>query len=524
MSDIKRLDAPAAMSPPPVRTAPSGEVLRLTPPQTSPLASGEDTQAEVVSLRQSGQDFQMLLRLTQANGAQNQVQVSARQPLPEGSQLLVSQPPSGAPGLMVRQLDTTRSDTLVRLDTARTPVGTLLQAKVVTSQVEPQVPGQPVNHRILATLLNTAQAGATLTLDSPRPLAVGSLLSALVENDQTLRFVPLAGRQEQLVTAQQLLNQQARQASLPGLLAALQALPADAPVDPALRTAVQTLLSTLPDLAQLTDAKGLAQAFARSGAFLEASLLAGQPGGLAGDLKAQMLRLVAQLPGVPGNPTQPPALAAGNLAQALPGMVRNALGMLGQVGPRPQPGGFPLPARLLQHLAEGEGEGDLEHLLRLAAAAISRLQNHQLASLQQTGIDERGNVQTTWQSELALRQDQAFVPIQVKLQREEPPPREDDPPREQRDPLQALWRIDLAFDVAPLGPLQVQAQLSQARLSAQLWAERADTAMLLDGQLDDLRMHLVARGLDVGDLACHAGTPPQGTGTRLEHRWVDETA
>ncbi|MBA1187877.1 flagellar hook-length control protein FliK [Pseudomonas entomophila] len=522
MSDIKRLDAPAAMSAPPVRTAPSGEVLRLMPPQTSPLASGEDAQAEVVSVRQNGQDFQMLLRLTQANGAQNQVQVSARQPLPEGSQLRVSQPPSGSPGLMVRQLDTTGADTLVRLDTTRTPVGTLLQAKVVTSQVEPQVPGQPVNHRILATLLNTAQAGATLTLDSPRPLAVGSLLSALVEGDQTLRFVPLAGRQEQLVTAQQLLNQQARQASLPGLLAALQALPDDAPLDPALRTTVQTLLSALPDLAQLTDPKGLAQAFARSGAFLEASLLGGQPGGLTGDLKAQMLRLVAQLPGVPGNPTLPPAMAAGGLAQALPGMVRNALGMLGQVGPRPQPGGFPLPARLLQQLSEGEG--DLEHLLRLAAAAISRLQNHQLASLQQTGIDEHGNVQTTWQSELALRQDQAFVPIQVKLQREEPPPREDDPPREQRDSLQALWRLDLAFDVDPLGPLQVQAQLSQARLSAQLWAERAETATLLAGQLEDLRAHLVARGLDVGDLACHAGAPPQGAGTRLEQRWVDETA
>jgi len=522
MSDIKSLGAPATVSTPPAKGATGGELLRLLAPQTSPLAGGENAQAEVVSLRQNGQDFQMLLRLTQANGAQNQVQVSASQPLPAGSQLLVSQPPGGSPGLMVRQLDTRGAEPLVRLDTARTPVGTLLQAKVVTSQVEAPIPGQPVNHRILATLLNTAQAGATLALDSPRPLAIGSLLSALVDNDQTLRFVPLAGRQEQLVTAQQLLNQQARQASLPGLLAALQTLPDDAAVDPALRTTAQTLLATLPDLAQLTDPKGLAQALARSGAFLESSLLAGQSGALAGDLKAQVLRLVAHLPGVPGNPTLPPALAAGSMAQALPGMVRNALGMLGQVGPRPQPGGFPLPDRLLQNLAEGEG--DLEHLLRLAAAAISRLQNHQLASLQQTGIDERGNVQTTWQTELALRQDQVFVPIQVKLQREEPPPREDDPPREQRDPLQALWRIDLAFDVAPLGPLQVQAQLSQARLSAQLWAERPDTATLLAGQLDDLRLHLVARGLNVGDLACHAGTPPQGAGTRLEHRWVDETA
>jgi hypothetical protein len=34
----------------------------------------------------------------------------------------------------------------------------------------------------------------------------------------------------------------------------------------------------------------------------------------------------------------------------------------------------------------------------------------------------------------------------------------------------------------------------------------------------------LASGLNVGDLDCHLGTPPQGPQTRLEQRWVDETA
>ncbi|MGE8385818.1 MAG: flagellar hook-length control protein FliK, partial [Pseudomonas putida] len=73
-------------------------------------------------------------------------------------------------------------------------------------------------------------------------------------------------------------------------------------------------------------------------------------------------------------------------------------------------------------------------------------------------------------------------------------------------------------------PLQVQAQFSQGRLSGHLWAEREQTARLIDSQLGALRQRLLERGLDVGDLECHPGIPPQGPRTRVEQRWVDENA
>ncbi|WP_411561986.1 flagellar hook-length control protein FliK [Pseudomonas shirazensis] len=521
MTEINSLGAQSAIAPQVAKAAMTGELLRLLQPQPGLIAPGETAKAEVMSLRQLGVDFQLLLRLTAANGTQTQVQTTASQPLAPGSQLLLSQADSNRLAVMVQQANANNVTTLTRLDTSQVPIGTLLQGKVLSNQALLVNPGETASFRALVSLLNSSQAGATLSIDSPRPLPVGSLLSALVQGDQSLRFVPLSGRQDQLLISQQLANQQARQASLPGVLSALQQLASDPDTGSQLRASAERLLASLPDARQLSDPKGVAQALSNSGGFLEAKLLAGLPAGIAPDLKAQLIRLVAQALPNATSPMSNPTVAANTLAQVMPGFARSALGMLDRVSPRPQPGSFPLPSRLLQSL---EQEGDLEQLLRLAAAAVSRLQSHALSSLQQTGVSENGNLQTTWQAEIPIRHGQEFIPLQAKLQREETPQQQADGQREQRDPLESLWRIELAFDLPPLGPLQVQAQLSQGRLSGQLWAELPQTAQLIDSQLASLRTRLLDRGLEVGDLQCHAGTPPQGPKTRVEQRWVDETA
>ncbi|MDR6714326.1 hypothetical protein J2W83_003947 [Pseudomonas hunanensis] len=522
MTEINSLGTQTVLPVQTAKAAMTGELLRLLQPQPGLLAAGDTVRAEVMSLKQIGVDFQLLLRLTLANGSQTQLQANANQPFALGSQLLLSQTDGNRLAVMVQQANAGNATTLTRLDTTQVPIGTLLQGKVLTSQALPLNPGEAASFRSLVSLLNSSQAGATLSIDSPRPLPIGSLLSALVQGDQSLRFVPLSGRQEQLLVSQQLATQQSRQASLTGVLNALQQLTSTAASNGEVRATAERLLASLPDARQLGDAKGVAQALSNSGGFLESKLLGGQAAGIAPDIKAQLLRLVAQaLPGVPGNPVISPAVAANTLAQVLPGMARSALGMLDRVSPRPQPGTFPLPSRLLQNL---EQDADLQQLLRLAAAAISRLQSHALSSLQQTGTLENGNLQTTWQTEIPIRHGQDFIPLQAKLQREETAQQQADPQREQRDPLESLWRIELAFDLPPLGPLQVQAQLSQGRLSGQLWAELPRTAQLIDSQLGSLRARLLERGLEVGDLACHPGTPPQGPRTRLEQRWVDETA
>ncbi|SEM72355.1 hook-length control protein FliK [Pseudomonas sp. ok272] len=511
--------------PPTVPTTPrlpsAGELLKLLTPMEGLIAPGQSAKAEVLSLKQSEQVFQLLLKVTLDSGRQTTVQATSNQPLALGTSVAITQPSANNLAITVQQILASNTATLTRLDTTQLPVGTLLQGKVLTSQPLPPIPGQPTVHRSMVSLLNTALSGSTLSIDSPQSLRIGMMLSAMVQDADTLTFVPLSSRQDQLAVAQQLNTQQSRQGSLDVLVKALQTLPANTP-DGELRATVDKLLASLPDIQQLSSPKGLALALASSGLFLESKLLAGLDPNLAADTKGNLLRLIAQLaPGLPGNTTFNAAIAANTMAQALPSFVRSALGMLGQVSTKPTPGGFPLPSRLLQSL---EGEGDLEHLLRLAAAAVSRLQSHQLSSLEQTGMTEDGRLQTTWQLEIPLRNLQDVVPLQVKFQREDTPPRENPEKPSEREPKQRLWRVELAFDMEPLGPLQVQAQLASGTLSSQLWAERPYTASLIENHLSGLRAQLQSCGLNVGDLDCHLGKPPQGNQTRLEQRWIDDTA
>ncbi|EJM59885.1 Flagellar hook-length control protein FliK [Pseudomonas sp. GM49] len=501
----------------------SGELLKLLTPVEGLISVGQTAQAEVLSLKQADQAFQMLLKVTLDSGRQTTVQTTSNQPLPQGTTLFVTQPSAGNLAVTAQQAIASSVATLTHLDTGQLPVGTLLQGKVLTSQVLPQVPGQPMVFRSMVSLLNSALSGSTLSIDSPQPLRIGTLLSAQVQDSQTLKFVPLSSRQEQLAVTRQLVDQQSRQGSLDGLLKLLQNLPASDQTSAELRSAAARLLAGLPDVQQLSTPKGLALALASSGAFLESKLLNGQTPTLAPDMKGDLLKLVAQLSqGLPASTSLGAIIAANTLAQAMPNFVRNALGMLGQVSAKPSPTGFPLPERLLQ---SADGENDLEHLLRLAAAAVSRLQSHQLSSLEQTGVTADGRLMSTWQLEIPMRNLQDIVPLQVKFQREDTPEKEQPKERrEVRESRQQLWRVELAFAMEPLGPLQIQAQLIKGSLSGQLWAERPYTASLIESNLAGLRDRLLSAGLNVGDLDCHLGTPPQGPQTRLEQRWVDETA
>lgn len=517
---------------------PPGEVLKLMEPRDGLLSSGQVANAEVVSLKQLGQDFQLLLRLTMNNGQQTTLPVSSTLPLTPGTNVNVAQGSADTLTISVQDLQKAVANSLTSIDTRQLPAGTLLQGKVLTTQVAAQnvaqLTGQssgnaPAAYRSIVMLLNTALAGSSLTIESPQPLRVGSLLSAQVQNSQALNFIALPNRLDELALAQQLSTQQSRQGSLQSLLTALQNLSpptTDAPdnLPPSLRASIDQLFADLPDVQQLTTAKGVAQALSASGLFMESRLLAGENPTLVPDLKANLLRVIAQiLPGLPNNASYDAAAAANTLARAMPSMIRNALGTLGLVAAPSLPINFPLPARTL---GSPDNKDDLETLLKLAAGAISRLQSHQLGGLEQTRTHADGTQVTTWQLEIPMRNAHDIVPLQVKVQREDTPEREQTPENATQEvkEKEKLWRVELAFDLEPLGPLQVQAQLIAGNLSSQMWAEREGAAELISSELDNLRARLVACGLNVKELECNRGVPAQGSRTVLEQRWIDENA
>lgn len=499
------------------------DILKLLQPAQDLIPAGGTATAQVVEQKPTDQAFQLLLRLNLSNGQQPLVQTSSQQSLPVGTNLLVSQPTPSSLAITVQQTLSNAIASLLSIDTKQLPVGTLLQGTVQTSLPLAQAAGQPALYRSVITLLNTVLAGTSLTVDSPQPLTVGSLLSAQVQGSQSLSFVQLSSRLDQLVVTQQLNTQQSRQGSLDGLIKVLQNVQQDNSLPPALRASIDTLLDDLPDIRQMADPKALALALNSSGPFLEAKLLSGQNPVAAPDMKANLLRLIAQiLPGLPDS-TYDAAAAANTMARMMPSVIRSALGTLGLVSAKTQPSSFPLMSRNLN----AENAEDLETLLKLAAAAVSRLQSHQLSGLEQTRTAADGTQLTTWQLEIPMRNLQDIVPLQVKVQREDTPNKDDDAGKD-HDPVkpakEKLWRVELAFNLEPLGPLQVQAQLIRGALSSQLWAERPESANLIAHELGHLRERLIASGITVNELACHRGTPPQGQRTALEQRWIDETA
>lgn len=512
---MSEISSPRPLPPAPPSSRPNAVAadlaVKLLQPMQGLLASGETAKAEVIALKEVAQSFQMLLKLTLENGRQTTLEASSPRPIAQGTSLAVTALSETRLALSVL-MGTDKP--LTSLDLEQLPVGTLLQGKVVAREQLLQGRSQQVIYKVLVNLLNTPLAGSKLSLETPLALPLGSLLSAQVQGSQALNFLPLSGRLDQLALSQQLGSQSNRQGSLEGLFSALQGLRANAEISEGLRTSIDKLFGALPDAAQLSTAKGLAAALENSGILLESKLLGGQGQALPTDLKANLLRLITQL--LPNLPAGTPLTAANaSLAQAMPALARDLLGSLGKASNRQQALSFPLPSRLLQAM---DGEADLEALLKLAAAAISRLQTHQLSSLAQSQVGPDGNLLTTWQLELPMRNQQELVPLQVKIQRDE------GNAQSKSEKKETLWKVELAFDLDPLGPLQVQAQLAHGRLSSQLWAERSSTVSLIDAELDNLRQRLSAAGLQVGELACSQGMPPRGPRTTLEQRWVDETA
>ena len=183
-------------------------------------------------------------------------------------------------------------------DLALLPAGSILQGKVIATGQQNGGDGRPT-FQVVLSLLNSPLAGQKLQLETSTPLALGSLLTAQVQGSQALSFVPLSGLFDRLLLGQQLAAQHGRQAPLSGVFQAL-AAPGNTLPD-GLRDAAGKLLGLLPGVQQLSDPQGVARAFAASGAFLEAHLLSGHTAGVAGDLKAALLRLMAQLPNLPGS-------------------------------------------------------------------------------------------------------------------------------------------------------------------------------------------------------------------------------
>lgn len=537
----------------PIRSGPSSlsgatapiplELLR--PIAAELLAPGESVRAEVLSSSAKSGQFELLLRLATDRAEASNVTVLSRQPIEPGTQLTARAiSPTQLLALLAEAMPPTATQPpLTRLGPQTFPQGSLIQARVISSQPAPTGIDQ-ARFAVVAKILQGAGAGSLLSLDSARPVAVGSLLSAEVSNQGTLRVIPGNEQSRQLDLLQGLRTTLQAQASAEPMLRQLDQLAGQRSHPPLLQAVMHQVLNHVATPEQLSTTAGITQAIRQSGNFLEANLLqlnqalqatAGASTGSASksDLTAlptsqqlppleRLLPLLSSLSTPPGVEPLPGADFKASLLSLLitlqqqlpPDAARTAT-----FPPDPwqaqltaKPGLFPLPSRAVQALAEAP---DLGSLLRLTAALLARIQHHQFQGLGQTQTLSDGTTQTVWQLEIPLRDGQQFTQVQLRIQREQ-----EAPDRNQSE-QQPQWEIRLAFNLEQLGPLQAITRLYKGRVSSEFWAEQHHTLQLVSEQLDHLRDRLLTKGLDVGDLSCHRGSPPEPH-RAVQQRWIDE--
>lgn len=560
----------SALLPPstgPVKPAAAGRpadslsvALQLMRPIAAGLLGSQGASAQVTqSQANSTGQFELMLRVVvQDNQGSRQIQlpVLSNRALPEGTQVNLQQvSASKLMAVLTPQPPAAGTSPITRLDPQQFPPNTQVQARVVQQQVL-TVDNQP-RYAVQARIVSEQASGQLINLNSSKPVAVGSLLTARVGLQGELRVAPAPDPQRQLLLLQGLRDSLQRQASAEPLLQRAEQLVQSAPATSSQTTSNQPLPSALrqvlhyvSSVQQLSTEQGVARALRDSGVFMEAGLQrlaealqrsgAGNSTAPAGGERAHQaapaesvrlpeLKALLPLLGKLASSSEPPPgsdLKSGllqllvTLQQQLPPATlrtllqgSGAMAAAAATATAVKPGLFPLPSRVLQQL---NNTTDLGSLLRLTAALLSRIQHHQLQSLGQTQSFADGSSQTVWQLEIPLRDGQQFSHVQMRIQRDEEAEK-----KNTSSNASAQWEVRLAFSLEQLGPLQAIARLHKGTVSTQFWAEQPETLQLLRGELDYLRQRLEHQGLEVGKLSTHQGSPPQPE-QPVQQRWIDE--
>jgi len=340
-------------------------------------------------------------------------------------------------------------------------VGQVLQALVTDKFPSGQLVLRVAGQQITATADIPVQKGAVLTLEVNRltPIPTLKIINAPVADGASVGR--LNGELQLLLP--QLLPQQGRVldplltlfATSQGanILALLGLKNAD----------IERLLKQVHRAEQLVDPKLLKMAVEKSGLFLEAQLqqLVASGGMLPpGDLKAELLRLL--------------------------GRVNRKL--------KEQPLGTDNETTLL---ALQELKQDLE-------GALARITLHQLAICHP---DDSG--QQAWSFDIPVRFKESVATLFLSIYR-------DNQSRGQA-PEQQDWKATLNITLPKLGAVEAELFLRGNKVSVVIFSEQARAIELINAQMDQLRVGLESRGMDVSVLLGREGVPARSDNSGVKN-------
>jgi hypothetical protein len=252
--------------------------------------------------------------------------------------------------------------------------------------------------------------------------------------------------------------------------------------------AVGRLWQALPDVAALTDPKGLQNAIARSGTFLEAALAGSDAratsAAVATDLKALMLDLSRVLREQGARPSA--ALADSSSLAPMPG----ARGPLTS-----------LPAAPATLAVLDVPTQQLNELARQTDGALSRL-----TTLQITNTPQDAAAVQSMLLEIPVRHEDRAAMIRLRIER--------DRSRKSESTAES-WTVEAAMDLGAIGALHARVTLLGHRIGVQLRAESAGVVETLSARAPELESMLREAGLQVDRIVCLHGMPAGEAGTRL---------
>jgi hypothetical protein len=271
-----------------------------------------------------------------------------------------------------------------------------------------------------------------------------------------------------------------REGDLRPLLAQLAGTPApaaggrsEAPPGP-VAAALKQFAARLPSLEMLMTPAGLKRAVSDSGLFLEARLAQALTDNTApavqNDIKANLLRLVAQLRSLAASP--------------LPAPINPAAIPESSVSPT---------------------------LLHQADAALARIEQNQLATL-----SGNPHATTLLAVDLPVRDGRHTGVLELSIEEQEAGVTGGDPVMS--------WSVWLHFDFEQLGKVHARVTLRGEAVSAALWAEHETTAALFQQHLASLEGALRHAGLVPSGVHCQTGVPPRAAAPAAVSSLLDERA
>jgi Flagellar hook-length control protein FliK len=157
-------------------------------------------------------------------------------------------------------------------------------------------------------------------------------------------------------------------------------------------------------------------------------------------------------------------------------------------------------------------------LLKLLAGMLNRIQFNQLNSLYQSQGGEGPSLQS-WFFELPiLNVHQQANTFNIRIDKEQGSPSQQHEDEQQTQALQ--WKLALSFDLEHLGPIYIQVSLLPPTVSSIIWADKKETFSLAQQEISHFKERLKELGLEVGDILCQKGLPPQQA-TKLSQSLVD---